>query len=358
MGRARPKVHATLTQTPSIPPLVAKAKELIVQCDYELALRFVRRILEHQPGNVEAREMLGVCLLETGDIEAAKEVGDVLSVQGSDTTCSQAFQILVQPPSLQQPPPSAHLYLAQLSDEDPRLALQHYQAAVEILFNQLKGKQPIQTISPSHHLDEPEIKASIVRALIGQVEVWMDPSYDLWCVRFICSGHDRSIEKTSFEPEAEKTCEDLLDLALRTDPDNPEALQSLASVRMSQQRPDEAKQILEQAWMKWKDLQLDDPALPPIPDRLTFVRLFLELELYTPALLVLQGIMAADDQEVEAWYLEGWCLFLMSESAKETGDKLDDMSWDELAKDARDCLEACQVVSLSFLPLLLTQSVL
>ena len=72
-----------------------------------------------------------------------------------------------------------------------------------------------------------------------------------------------------------------------------------------------------------------------------------------PALLVLQGIMATDDQEVEAWYLEGWCLFLMSERAKETGDKLDDMSWDELAKDSRDCLETCQVVSLSFLlPLL------
>lgn len=61
--------------------------------------------------------------------------------------------------------------------------------------------------------------------------------------------------------------------------------------------------------------------------------------------------MATDDQEVEAWYLEGWCLFLMSERAKETGDKLDDMSWDELAKDSRDCLETCQVVSL-LLPLL------
>jgi len=118
---------------------------------------------------------------------------------------------------------------------------------------------------------------------------------------------------------------------------------------MSQQRPDEARQILEQAWAKWKDLELDDPALPPIPNRLTFVRLFLELELYTPALLVLQGIMATDDQEVEAWYLEGWCLFLMSDRAKGTGDKLNDMSWDELAKDSRDCLEACQVVSLSFL---------
>jgi hypothetical protein len=155
--------------------------------------------------------------------------------------------------------------------------------------------------------------------------------------------------KHSFEPEAEKTCEDLLEVALRTDPDNSEALQSLASVRMSQQRPDDAKQILEKVWTKWKDLELDDPALPPIPNRLSLVKLFLELELYTSALLALQGIMATDDQEVEAWYLEGWCFYLMSETSTESGGgNLDDMSREELAKDSRDCLETCRLVSLDF----------
>lgn len=43
-------------------------------------------------------------------------------------------------------------------------------------------------------------------------------------------------------------------LALQTDSGNPEALQMLASVRMSQSRPDDAKQCLEQAWSQWKDL--------------------------------------------------------------------------------------------------------
>ena len=59
----------------------------------------------------------------------------------------------------------------------------------------------------------------------------------------------------SFDPAAEKTCEDLLNMALQVDPANSEALQALASVRLSQQRPDEAKQCLEQAWMQWKDLE-------------------------------------------------------------------------------------------------------
>jgi len=60
----------------------------------------------------------------------------------------------------------------------------------------------------------------------------------------------------SFDPEAEKTCEDLLSLALQIDPGNPEALQTLASVRLSQQRPEDAKHCVEQAWSAWKDLDL------------------------------------------------------------------------------------------------------
>jgi hypothetical protein len=69
-------------------------------------------------------------------------------------------------------------------------------------------------------------------------------------------GSFLSDEGSSFAPEAESTCEELLKFALQADPGNSEALQSLASVRLSQQRPDEAKQCLEQAWSAWKDLDL------------------------------------------------------------------------------------------------------
>ena len=55
--------------------------------------------------------------------------------------------------------------------------------------------------------------------------------------------------------------------------------------------------------------------------------------------------MASDDQEVMAWYLQGWCFFLMAEQAKDTGTKIEDLSWEELARDSRDCLENCKTVS-------------
>jgi hypothetical protein len=75
-----------------------------------------------------------------------------------------------------QPPPSAYLYLAQLTDDDPHTALSHYQHAIDILAIQLKGKERANTQN-----DESELKSNIVRAYVGMVEIWMDPSYDLWC---------------------------------------------------------------------------------------------------------------------------------------------------------------------------------
>ncbi|CAG7855132.1 SubName: Full=Uncharacterized protein {ECO:0000313/EMBL:CCA68891.1} [Serendipita indica DSM 11827] len=63
--------------------------------------------------------------------------------------------------------------------------------------------------------------------------------------------------------------------------------------------------------------------------------------MYKEALTVLTGIIETDDQEVEAWYLEGWCFLLMSEDAKARGAEVEGLSWNELAQDARDCLDTC-----------------
>ena len=95
--------------------------------------------------------------------------------------------------------------------------------------------------------------------------------------------------------------------------------------------------------------QVDDPQVPSIPVRLSLVKLFLELSLFNPALLTLQGIMRSDDQDVEAWYLEGWAFYLMAEVAQDSQNgKLEGegLTWEELAKDGRDCLETCRHVSI------------
>jgi hypothetical protein len=69
-----------------------------------------------------------------------------------------------------------------LSDDDPQTALKHFAAAVNILTLQLKGKDRAAGADDvvSVKSDENEARRTIVRALIGQVEIWMDPAYDLW----------------------------------------------------------------------------------------------------------------------------------------------------------------------------------
>jgi len=47
---------------------------------------------------------------------------------------------------------------------------------------QLKGKE---RAVENTGKDDAELKSNIVRALVGMVEIWMDPSYDLWCVWFM-----------------------------------------------------------------------------------------------------------------------------------------------------------------------------
>jgi hypothetical protein len=89
---------------------------------------------------------------------------------------------------------------------------------------------------------------------------------------------------------------------------------------------------------------LDHPKVPPIPSRLSLVRLLLEVSLFAPALVVLQGIISADDEEVEAWYLDGWCYFLMAEQSREDGGSFDDMTSQELAQEACNRLERCKLV--------------
>ena len=83
MGRTRPKkkehsktkdLHSESKKLPSTTSLLEKAQSLIEQCDYDLALRFINRILDQDPKNAEAKEMLGIALLETGEIEGAKQV--------------------------------------------------------------------------------------------------------------------------------------------------------------------------------------------------------------------------------------------------------------------------------------------
>ena len=175
----------------------------------------------------------------------------------------------------------------------------------------------------------------------------------------------------SVDPAASSTCDSLLSHALQIDPQNLEALQTLASVRLSQEKPDEALVALrtfppppaqdsaESTDLRSHALLLLDAL--PIQTRIARAKLLLECSAYPDALALLEGVLATDDTNIEGWYLMGWTWWLLAERKKdgdvsatpELGDDGQELGWQDMARDARDCLETCQTVghfSLTFLP--------
>ncbi|KAH0833334.1 hypothetical protein J3R83DRAFT_12402 [Lanmaoa asiatica] len=339
MGRARTKqkksartasASETISSSPPISSLLSKAQDLIVQCDFPLARKFTERVLARQdvtPAEKnQAREMLAVVLLEIGDVDDAKDI----------------FLTLVppHPEAPSPPPPSAYLYLAQLTDDDPHAALAHYQSAIDLLQTQLKGKS-ISTGNPSEE-DDSEIKGNIVRAYLGMIEIWMDPDID---------------------PAASSTCDSLLSNALQIDPQNLEALQTLASVRLSQEKADEALLALRTFPPSPAATTTTDPrshvlsllSALPVQTRIARAKLLLECGAYPDALSLLEGVLAADDANIEGWYLMGWTWWLLAErknggdvsATVGLGEDGRELEWQDMARDARDCLETCQTLHTS-----------
>ena len=99
-------------------------------------------------------------------------------------------------------------------------------------------------------------------------------------------------------------------------PDSPEPLQTLASVRLSQEKLEDARAALTRSMEIWTDLPPEDPSVPDFPTQISLVRLLMEAEMEEQALDVLERLVEEDDHSVEAWYLGGWCLNLLA--AKES----------------------------------------
>ena len=69
-----PSASVAPKQPPSTASLIEKAQVLVTQCNYELAHKFLVRVLNQDPGHVSARELFGEVQLEMGELDAAKQV--------------------------------------------------------------------------------------------------------------------------------------------------------------------------------------------------------------------------------------------------------------------------------------------
>jgi len=81
----------------------------------------------------------------------------------------------------------------------------------------------------------------------------------------------------------------------------------MASVRISQSRPQDAIELLQEV------LRINQETPPEFPTQVTLARMLLELEQWDAAQLVLDTLIKSDDSCLDVWYLFGWYYHLLGE---------------------------------------------
>lgn len=293
--------------------LLDQAEQSLVACELEEAQRLCQEVLKLDEFNTRALEVLALIELESGDTKAARKLFNRCIAHSKPAA-----------------PPTVHLYLAQLADT-PESSLKHFETALSILQEKLevilKNKQKDLDVPTcpdesseviEWSVEEKEVRRSCSRALVGMTELYLTD---------LC-----------FDPMAEQKCLDYLSMASSLDPTDPEPLQTLASVRLSQTNMDAAKEALLLAWDLWRDkshiedsnstspdqMEEDeaedtesdedhDDTIPPFDSRVQWSKLAIECDMWSEAIEVLQQCEAENDEDGEVQYLLAISWHMMGE---------------------------------------------
>ncbi|ORX95403.1 hypothetical protein BCR34DRAFT_498492 [Clohesyomyces aquaticus] len=251
-------------------------------------------------------------------LPALNLLGEINVELGEPETAREAFLAAVQlDEDGEEDGAEKFLWLAQLCEEGGAESVQWFEKGIEVLkreIGEMEGK--LKKAEVTEALEEKKTK--VANALCGIAEVYMT---DL-----------------SWEEDAEARCEAAATEALLMAPNNPEPLQTLASIRISQLRTEDAKAALRRSVDLWKNLDPDDPKVPDFSTRISLSRLLMEAEMEEEAIEVLERLVGENDSSVEAWYLGGWCLHLLAEKRK--ADDESDIAA-SLMRASRDWLDNC-----------------
>ena len=309
-GDSKKKASGSKKPKASPEELLAQAALLLQTSQPEEALVAARRALNVlQPTSkptiaaLPALNLLGEINVELGEPEAAREAFTVA--------------ILLDPEGISDGA-EKFLWLAQLNEDGGAESVRWFEKGVEVLKREVDALEAkmVKKGDVTEALEEKKLK--IANSLCGIAEVYMT---DL-----------------SWEADAESRCEAAVTEALLIAPNNPEPLQTLASIRISQLRVDDAKAALTRSIDLWKDLDPDDPKVPDYSTRISLARLLMEAGMEDDAVEVLERLVGENDGSVEAWYLGGWGLHLLAGKQKESGEEKTATS---LMRASREWLENC-----------------
>ncbi|KAL2109035.1 hypothetical protein VUR80DRAFT_3041 [Thermomyces stellatus] len=289
MAPVRPKDKKARNKPLPVHLLLQDATVKVQSGDHEGAVKVATRALETtgKGGDFElaALNLLGLAHIELGDIDAARPVLLRAVEIDSDGSHDEALG----------GGPEKFLWLAQISEEGGSDSVEWYDKGAVILRRQIAELSAKGSKTEQDEAALAEKRQSLAGVLCAVAEVYMT---DL-----------------SWEEDAEARCEALVTEATMVCPSSAETWQTVANVRISQQRVEEARGALKRSMDLWRELPEGDMRVPEFASRVSLARLLMEVEMESEAMWVLERLIVEDDESVETWYLGGWCQYICGEKA-------------------------------------------
>ncbi|KAF3007214.1 hypothetical protein E8E14_007372 [Neopestalotiopsis sp. 37M] len=314
--------------------LVSVAEELVQAGNASDALTIAQQALDaSQPssdGALASLNLLGQISLELGDLDAARSffvraVSIDQDGQRSDEVGGGAEKFLC---------------LAQLSEEGGADSVRWFERGAGALKTQIQRlEEKAASTQQTTVTRRQQQQQSSTTEQQEQEEAHLDELRRKHAM-CLCAVAEIYMTDLSWEADAEQRCEALVTEATLTAPDSAESWQTLANVRISQARLDDARAALQRSMDIWRGLPTSDPAVPDFPSRVSLARLLMEVEMEQDALEVLERLIGEDDHSVEVWYLGGWSLFVLGDKQKSEG-KGDEAEWKMNWLSSRTWLNQC-----------------
>ncbi|RYP08245.1 hypothetical protein DL765_008861 [Monosporascus sp. GIB2] len=269
---------------------------------------------DKEDGALAALNLLGQVNLELGDLEVARACFLRAVDADPDGTRDEAVGGGAE----------KFLCLAQLSEEGGHDSVRWFERGAAVLrarIQALEEEEAAKGTSTATHSRRGAAagggKDEDAEEVVGQQQLSELEELKRKLAMTLCSVAEVYMTDLSWESDAEARCEALVTEATLVAPDYAETWQTLADVRISQQRPDDARAALARSLDLWRGLPPEDPLVPAFPSRVALARLLMEVGLERDAIEVLERLVAEDDLSVETWYLGGWGLFVLGEKQRE-----------------------------------------
>uniref|UniRef100_A0A8C7DE39 Si:dkey-12j5.1 n=1 Tax=Oncorhynchus kisutch TaxID=8019 RepID=A0A8C7DE39_ONCKI len=351
----------------TVEQLLEKTEECMDSLEFEMAGRFCQRALEVEPDNLLTLDLLGHIHSELGDTQRAKEVflhAVQLSPEEGHSKYMSLGQIHTGQEAVQYYTKGVQILLCMLE--------KHAQATVSIrththgiLLNACLTQNTrrscffsLNTSTDCHKLTITNWQPEMLNTFTSTISLspqagagaeaaaspLQDSGSEIPIARHVCVAYCSVAEiyftDLCMEERAGDQCREAIERALTYQPDNPEALQLMASYLFSTEKNQEGKEYLMRSVDAWlpalkqseappsrEDIEEEHTQsdIPPYESRITTAKLLIEAEEYETAVDVLEGLLEEDDEVVQVWYLSGWvCYLQMEERRREEREESDE----------------------------------